>query len=114
VPGVITRDLLMLMLDESLARLSLNLRRRRPSARPATLAPFGALRTGCHCGLNLLLNYYLTGARTLRELLPPDHGTHRVAVIHRFNQLAHEEMSALCGVCQHRGGERCSLRPEDC
>jgi hypothetical protein len=111
--ALITPEMLVFMLDDTLARLSVSLGGSKTATkRMRILAPFGAMRSGCHCGLNLLLTYYLAGARALRETLPMDFGPARVEVIRRFNRLAHDEMTALCGVCRHRGGGLCSLRPK--
>ncbi len=109
--GLVIPEMLVFMLDETLNRLegeipaTLSTDRRR-----ASLAPFGPRRTGCSCGLRLLLIYYLTGAKALREILPTDFGAARVEILHRFNRIAHDEMDSLCGVCGYRSGPLCGLR----
>lgn len=110
--GLVTPKMLMFMVDETLNRLASEiLPTRLINRRPASLAPFGPMRHGCKCGLQLLLTYYLTGAKVLREILPAELGVDRVKVLRCFNRIAHDEMDTLCGVCLHRGGPMCSLRP---
>lgn len=111
--SIVKPGMLVFMLDDTLARLTERLREPLPADRPRRdLAPYGGMRTGCQCGLHLLLTYYLAGARALHESLPGTFGPARVKVQHAFNQLAHDEMAALCGACRHRGGALCCLRPE--
>lgn len=107
---LVTPAMLVFMIDESLARFAVRLS--APEARdraPRALTRFSPTRAGCHCGLHLLLSYYLAGAQALRETMPA--GAGRIAVLHLFNHVAHEELTALCGVCPQRGGALCSLRP---
>ncbi len=107
---LVTPGMLVFLIDESLARLGANLR--APAARahpPPNLPDLTPTRAGCHCGLHLLLSYYLAGAQALRETLPAGPG--RISVLHLFNHVAHEEMTALCSQCPHRGGDLCGLRP---
>ena len=105
--------MLVFMLDDTLARLERQLAATVTSDRlRRDLAPYGAMRAGCQCGLHLLLDYYLAGAQTLQELLPAECGLVRVEVIHGFNRMAHDEMATLCGVCRYRGGALCGLRPD--
>ena len=104
--------MLVLMLDDSLARIGVLLAAPIVSNRQRRdLAPYGAMRDGCQCGLHLLLSYYLAGARALQETLPADFSPTPVEVLHAFNRMAHDEMAALCGICRHRGGPLCRLRP---
>jgi hypothetical protein len=111
--GLVTPEMLIFMVDDTLNRLGSNLNSTvKPDRRSASLAPFGPTRVTCRCGLQLLLTYYLAGATALRELLPAQLGADRVKVLHEFNRIAHDEMEALCGICQHRGGPMCSLRSE--
>ena len=110
--AVITPDMLILMLDETLLRLfkrveehaktgaSLRLPKRRQRK-----------KTACRCGLHLLFNYYLAGTRALREVLPREFGRDRVLVCHCLNLLAHEEIEGLALLCQFRGSPTCSLLP---
>ena len=108
--GLITPAMLVFMLDDTLDLLAKRLKTKRgPRRTPRDLTAFSAMRGGCRCGLHLLLNYYLVGALVLRELLPKELQAGRVTVMGEFNELAHAEMSALCGVCLHRGGTLCSL-----
>jgi hypothetical protein len=107
---LVTPAMLVFLIDESLIRLGTSLR--TPAARdrmPQDLAGFGPTRAGCHCGLHLLLSYYLAGAQALRETLPAGRG--RIGVLHLFNHVAHAEMTALCDSCPHRGEALCGLRP---
>jgi hypothetical protein len=107
---LVTPGMLVFLIDESLARLGAGLRTPAdPAAAAPDLADFTPTRAGCHCGLHLLLSYYLAGAQALRETLPAGRG--RVKVQHLFNHIAHQEMMALCDHCPHRGGKLCGLRP---
>ena len=111
--SIIKPDMLVFMLDDTLGRLDAKLREPLTNERlRRDLAPYGAMRTGCQCGLHLLLTFYLAGARALHESLPLEYGLARVEVLHNFNRLAHDDMAALCGICRHRGGTLCGLRPE--
>ncbi len=109
--GLVTPGMLVLLVDGTIDRL---LRRLggAPAGRRVRPTRFNSTRTGCHCGLHLLLTYYLAGARALRETLPADLGPARGEVLHCFNQLAREEMTARCDACNHRGGALCLLRPD--
>ena len=110
---LVTSEMLIFMLDDTLARLGAKLGEPAASDRAIRdLLPYGPRRAGCQCGLHLLLTYCLTGAQALKEALPVDSGRWRVEVLHGFNRLAHDEMAALCGICRHRGGPNCGLRPE--
>jgi hypothetical protein len=103
--------MLVFMLDDTLARFCASLSTTPLTARKRhDLTPFGGMRTGCQCGVHLLLTYYLSGARALRETLPVELGLDRVEVLHHFNRLAHDEMAVLCEICQHRGGVACGLQ----
>jgi hypothetical protein len=106
----ITSKMLVHQIDATLVRLTDRLREPLTmDRRRRDLVPFGEMRAGCHCGLHLLLAYYLAGARALREVLPAAFGVERVEVLHVFNQLGHDDMAALCGICHHRGGALCCL-----
>lgn len=108
--GLVTPAMLVLMLDDTLGLTLTQLKTRQPlEPSKRDLTAFNAMERGCRCGLHLLLNYYLVGANALREVLPKSLGKGRVAILHHFNQLAHDEMSALCGVCLHREATLCSL-----
>jgi hypothetical protein len=110
--GFVTPDMLVFMLDDTLARLTDRLRKSAvPDGLRRDLGPFEAVGAGCQCGLHLLLTYYKTGGRALDEGLPAKFGPGRVEILHSFNELAHDEMAALCGICRHRGGTECSLQP---
>ncbi len=108
--GLVTPEMLVLLVDGTIDRLLSRLGG-APAGHRERPGRFNYARTGCHCGLHLLLTYYLAGARALRETLPAELGAARGEVLHCFNQLAREEMTALCDVCNHRGGALCSLRP---
>jgi len=108
--AIVTPAMLALMVDETLARLYRSLRAaKRPVRRTCNLTRFGSMTSGCQCGLHLLLSYYLAGARALRETLrgQPDYG--RAEVLHHFNRIAHDEVKALCDICQLRGADDCGL-----
>lgn len=110
VSGVVTPAMLVLMLDDTLGLTLTQLKARRRLERgKRDLTAFAAMQRGCQCGLHLLLNYYLVGANVLREVLPKSLGRGRVEILHHFNQLAHDEMSALCSVCRHHEDSLCGL-----
>lgn len=108
--GLVTPDMLVFMVDGTIDRLVASLGG-TTARRPARPARFNSSRAGCHCGLHLLLSYYLAGAHALRETLPADLGFARPEVLRCFTRLAHEEMNALCDACNHHGGSLCQLRP---
>jgi hypothetical protein len=112
VRSLVTPEMLVFMLDDTLARLETRLAGLSadgPPRRPH--ATFRLTHAGCECGLHLMLTYYETGAEALKECLPAATGAARLVILHEFNAMAHEEMAALCGVCRHRGGPNCSLQP---
>ena len=109
--ALVTPEMLVYMLDDTLSRLGESLK--DPAGwdrRPRSLARYGSGRAGCQCGLHLILIFFLTGTQALRESLPKEFGPDRVKVLGCFNRLAQDEMAALCGVCRHRAGEKCGLR----
>jgi hypothetical protein len=105
--GLVTPEMLVLMVDGSLDRLA-NPARMRPTL-PQSVARRASPRAGCHCGLHLLLTYYAAGLWTLRETLPTTAGI-RVPAMRTLLHDARAELAALCGVCRHRGGSLC-LQP---
>ena len=112
-PALVTREMLVFMLDDTLARLSASLlASAKPDRRPKTLEGLASKCGGCACGMALLLAYYLAGAQALKEKLPAVFGPARAVVLNRFNRLAHDEMVALCGVCHDRCGHECGFRPK--
>ncbi len=106
--ALVRPEMLVFLIDDTLDRFAVNADAPR---RPRPGAPVRDRRTDCQCGLHLLLSYYLAGARALREILPDRLGPGRVALLHAFNRLAHDDMAALCGRCHHRGGPLCCLPP---
>lgn len=108
--GLVTPEMLVLLVDGTIDRLVASLGG-APARRPVRPARFNPTRAGCHCGLHLLLTYYVAGAHALREALPAVPGSDRREVLHCFNRLAREEMTVLCGTCIHRGGSLCQLEP---
>ena len=108
-PGpLVNSGMLVLMIDHTLDRLAARLHEPCATRQTRDLSPFASMRAGCQCGLNLLLGYYQAGAQALRENLPEEIGTARIELLDRFNQLAHDEMSALCSICRFRGGPQCN------
>lgn len=104
--GLVSPEMLVLMVDGTIARLvELPPERRHAHPTPRFMTP----RAGCQCGFNLLVNYYVAGAWALREVLPPGAETDRRRVVRGLIRLARDELAALCGVCQHRGGSLCQL-----
>ena len=110
-PGtVINPEMLVLMVDDTLARLSVRLGERSKQKSVPHPPPLRRnLRVGCQCGLHLLLNYYMTGICALRQVLPRDFGRDRVHICHCFNVLAHDEIDALASICRFRESSICSL-----
>jgi hypothetical protein len=111
-PGaVIIPGMLVLMFDDTLARLSARLGEcSTHGSIPHPPKPKWKMQTRCRCGLHLLLNYYLTGLRALRLVLPRNFGRGRVHICHCFNVLAHDEIETLASICRFRGSSICSLR----
>ena len=108
-PGpLVNSGMLVLMIDHTLDRLAARLHEPGATRQIHDLSPFASMRAGCQCGLNLLLDYYQAGAQALRENLPEEIGTARIELLDRFNQLAHDEMSALCSICRFQGGPQCN------
>jgi len=56
-------------------------------------------------------NRLAIGARAIHETLPDNWGHARLQIIQCFNDLAHDELAGLCGVCHYRNGACCLLRP---
>ncbi len=110
--NLVNSGMLVLMVDHTLDRLAARLREPAAADRERhDLSPFAGMSRDCHCGLNLLLGYYEAGARALRESVPEELGPARAEMMDRFNQLAHDEMLALCNVCHFRNGPQFNHRP---
>jgi hypothetical protein len=108
--GLITPEMLVLMIDSTLGQLTGG--RGRPLATDRRLRECARFRTssaGCFCGLHSLLAYYVAGARALRTVLPVGTGPVRIRLMRHFTRLARQEVFALCGVCLHRDGAFCQL-----
>lgn len=60
-------------------------------------------RNCCACGLNPLLDYYVTGEETLGAVLGELTETERDLLNQCWHRLAHGEIEALCKVCCRRG-----------
>jgi hypothetical protein len=111
-PTIIHPAMFDFMLDDTLDRLSHRLRTAAGTDQSRNdLAPLDANFTCCRCGLRLLLNYYVTGTQALRDSLPADPDPTRTEVLRLFRRIAEDEITALCGVCRHRGGPTCGLPP---
>jgi hypothetical protein len=109
--AMINPGMLVLMIDDTLARLSARLgKRSKPRSIPHLPPSRQKMRNGCRCGLHLLLNYYLTGIRALWQVLPRNFGQDRVHICHCFNILAHDEIEALASICRFRNSSICSLK----
>lgn len=110
--GGVTAGMLVLMLGTTLARLPVRVTTFNPCA-AATLPPNSRRKKQsdncCRCGLDLLMNYYMAGARAPRDVLPRDLGEDRVLVSHCLSRLAHEEIEGLASVCNFNGRECCAL-----
>lgn len=108
--GVVTPEMLVLMIDHTLVRLAGEI-----AAAPVVivrsriLAPVGSGSGpgACQCGIDLLVGYYLAGEKAVREVLTADFGPGRVRIVHLLNRIAHEEIEALCGVCREWSGSQC-------
>ncbi|MEO6996320.1 MAG: hypothetical protein ABI273_22135 [Lacunisphaera sp.] len=114
--GVVTPDMLVLMLDNTLARLLV-----RVAALPASTARALPRKSHhkkqrdncCRCGLHLLTTYYLAGAQALRTVLPREMRNDRILVSNCLNRLAHEEIDGLASLCHFNGSANCSLPPAE-
>lgn len=108
---LIRPEMLVFMLDDTLARLSASLEVWAQARRsPRKALQFWASHAGCECGLHLMLTYYVAGARSLHTALPLMFGRTRREILRCFNSLARQDMTALCDVCRQRGGPLCGLR----
>jgi hypothetical protein len=101
--------MMLFMVDETLGRLGKGLDDHR--VQNLRSSRIGIMRASCRCGLHLLLTYYVAGIKALRQALPRDLGKSRLDIVRQFNRIAHDDMEALCGICQHRNGPECCLRP---
>lgn len=110
--AVVMPEMLVLMIDDTLTRLTGKLRclPDRASISPVPTHHQKA-KTSCQCGLNLLMNYYLSGVRALRDILRSEPGLDRRHICRCFNLLAREEVLALASICRFRGSATCGLRP---
>lgn len=111
--GLVTPEMLVLMIDHTLNRLAGEISSPPTWAgRPKVPAPTATRSASCQCGIDLLVGYYLAGARAVHEVLPADFGPSRMKLVHLLNRIAHDEIEALCGVCQNWSGSRCKLNPD--
>ena len=111
--AVIRPEMLGPMIDNTLARLMQKMRALpdRGSFPPMPVKHEKAT-PNCECGLKLLVNYYLSGVRALREILARDTQVDRRHVCRCLNLLAREEVFALASFCRFRGSATCGLRSE--
>jgi len=110
--AVVMPEMLVLMIDDTLGRLASKLHRLPDRASfPPVTAHHQKAKANCQCGLNLLMNYYLSGVRALRDILAGEPGLDRRHICRCFNLLAREEVLALASVCRFRGSATCGLRP---
>jgi hypothetical protein len=108
--GLITPEMLVLMIDSTLLQLTGG--QGRPLSTDRRLrecARFMTSSAGCLCGLHSLFAYYVAGARAMRTVLPVGTGPIRIRLMRHFTRLARHEVSTLCGACLHREGGFCQL-----
>jgi len=63
----------------------------------------------CPCGLNPLLDFYVTGAEALQEVLPELSDLQQIELNLAWHALAQSEIEILCSACC-RAPEECPLR----
>lgn len=111
--GLITPDMLVLMIDSTLKQLMAGLGAPLVTDWPARrFARFSTAKAGCQCGLDLLFTYYVSGTWAFHEVMRVTIGPVRRWVLRHFTRLARQEVRALCGVCLHNGGTFCRWRKE--
>jgi hypothetical protein len=94
-------EILWHRMDDTLTELTVFLRN-QPTPRWVDRSPdcMERLRELCRCGLNPLLDYYLTGCSALQAVLGPGLNEAEKYQLERgWHQLAEREIEALCGVC---------------
>ena len=94
-------EILRHRMDDTLTELGTFLRN-PPAARWVDGGPdcMSRLREVCRCGLNPLLDYFLTGSDALQTVVGPllTEPEHRL-LEHAWHQLSQHEIEALCGLC---------------
>jgi len=94
-------EILRHRMDDTLTELTTFLRN-PPAARWLERSPdcMEQLRQLCRCGLNPLLDYYLTGCDALQAILGPTLiESEKRLLEYAWHLLAQHEIEALCGVC---------------
>jgi hypothetical protein len=108
-------DILVLMIDETLQKLTHHLRKKSAETAAASVSPVGPAASLCKCGLNPLISYYAAGESALRAVAAPVFGARIEVAVDALHVLAHRDIEALCGLCPERGrGERCAATMESC
>lgn len=117
-------DILTRLFSTTLGELFAALQPRppRPEADPSAelSAAYSRIRSGCVCGRNPLLRYFLTGEQALLETqasLEAGDSTHSATAMTELHcvirRIARREVDAFCGLCRYRasGGKPLSPPP---
>jgi hypothetical protein len=105
-------DTFVFLMDTTLERVAsaLHTGALSPRAGPGE-GSLQAAKDRCKCGLNPLLTYYISGEKALIEIAGPVLRHDLDCALIFFHGLAHREIEALCGVCNHCGTEHCRSTP---
>lgn len=94
-------DILVYRVDDTLRQLR-GLLDGHPDRLAMQLSGHSGWRDGCQCGLNPLMDFYLTGAAALDAILVGLDEEERATVGRAWHVLAQRELENLCGACCRR------------
>lgn len=96
-------EILAHYMDDSLRQLGCLLAGKEPrKPAPAKTVPAAIRRSHCACGLNPLLDYYVTGEEAIVAVLGDLSEMERERLNLCWHRLAHGEIEALCNLCCRR------------
>jgi hypothetical protein len=113
-------DILVRLFETTLGELFATLKAHRRSSPVSSSDAYARVRTGCACGRNPLVTYFLTGERALLEVqasldaaeFPPS-ATALTELHCAIRRIARREVDTFCGLCRFRthGGGTLSAPP---
>ncbi len=93
-------DILIHRMDDTIGELALMIKGQAfPSAFVSNVTLQGKLRKICRCGLNPLLDYFLTGELVLLTVLPKLTDAEKVSLKKAWHAIAQRDVENLCGAC---------------
>jgi hypothetical protein len=93
-------DTLVYLMDRSLDQLIAGLRQPDEKWLRRAAGLGRPLRESCRCGLSPLIVYFSTGELALRAAAARRHAEDLPEILLLFHAIAHEEINALCSMCQ--------------